>query len=147
MFGLKRHGFLWLISFALLAGVVSLVLGWSSWQKYKSSTDPARAMSMVGDADRPLFVDDLSLDSLKQALDRNLEFLAGREVATMIHYPVPPHLQEAYSDRRSSWMSYPLTEQLAKEVLSLPMGPHLGLDQAEYVCDSVLEFFHGRKGR
>jgi dTDP-4-amino-4,6-dideoxygalactose transaminase len=57
-------------------------------------------------------------------------------VDTIIHYPIPPHLTGAYApefaDRR-----LPLAEQLGEEVLSLPMGPHLALEDADRVADTV----------
>jgi dTDP-4-amino-4,6-dideoxygalactose transaminase len=46
-------------------------------------------------------------------------------VGTMIHYPIPPHLQPAYAGLNLNDGDFPLAEQMAKEVLSLPMGPHL----------------------
>lgn len=51
--------------------------------------------------------------------------LAERGVGTMIHYPIPPHLQPAYADLHYHKGAYPLSERIAKEVLSLPIGPHL----------------------
>ena len=82
--GLQRRRLLWLVVFALLAAGVSLALGWRSWQRYRASTDPSLALSPVEEASRPVVVDDLPLDSLKQALDRNLQFLSrldpGQEI-------------------------------------------------------------------
>ena len=57
------------------------------------------------------------------ALQMRLQ-LAG--IGTMIHYPIPPHLQPAYAELGFSEGAYPLTEAIHREVLSLPMGPHLG---------------------
>lgn len=51
--------------------------------------------------------------------------LGGEGIGTLIHYPVPPHLQDAYSELGYSLGSFPQAEQLADEVLSLPMGPHI----------------------
>ena len=50
-------------------------------------------------------------------------------IGTQIHYPIPPHMQKAYADMRIMPDAFPLTRDLASEVLSLPMGPQLGLDQ------------------
>ena len=44
---------------------------------------------------------------------------------TLIHYPIPPHMQQAYSGLRIAPDALPLAHTLASEVLSLPMGPHL----------------------
>lgn len=49
-------------------------------------------------------------------------------IGTLIHYPIPPHLQAAYAGLGYSPGDLPLAETLAGDVLSLPMGPHLGLD-------------------
>jgi dTDP-3-amino-3,4,6-trideoxy-alpha-D-glucose transaminase len=46
-------------------------------------------------------------------------------IDTLIHYPIPPHLQQAYAGLHLPRGSFPLAEKLADEVLSLPMGPHL----------------------
>ena len=45
-------------------------------------------------------------------------------VGTLIHYPIPPHLQGAYREFDFAPGSFPIAEQLAREVLSLPIGPH-----------------------
>jgi len=51
--------------------------------------------------------------------------LTARGIGTLIHYPAPPHLQGAYRNLGHSAGSFPLAEAIAREVLSLPMGPHL----------------------
>ena len=51
--------------------------------------------------------------------------LAARGIGTLIHYPTPPHKQPAYADLGYRADAFPLASQLADEVLSLPMGPHL----------------------
>ena len=58
-------------------------------------------------------------------------------IATMIHYPIPPYRQRAYADLHQIAGSLPLAERLANEVLSLPMGPHLGTDQHSQVTDNL----------
>jgi dTDP-4-amino-4,6-dideoxygalactose transaminase len=70
-------------------------------------------------------------DDLQRALGK-----AG--VGTFIHYPIPPHLQEAYRFAGWSLGAFPIAERLADEVLSLPMGPHLSIQQAEAVVDAML---------
>jgi dTDP-4-amino-4,6-dideoxygalactose transaminase len=56
-------------------------------------------------------------------------------IGTLVHYPVPPHKQGAYSSMRS--LHLPIAERLAAEVLSLPMGPHLSADGVQEVADQV----------
>lgn len=57
-------------------------------------------------------------------------------VETLIHYPVPPHLSEAYAPDHA-WGAFPITEKAAKTHLSLPIGPHLDLVQLDHVIASV----------
>lgn len=71
----------------------------------------------------------------RDALAARLQ-VAGIE--TMVHYPVPPHLAPAYRDLGYLTGSFPVTEVLAKTVLSLPIGPHLHADAADQVVESVL---------
>lgn len=70
--------------------------------------------------------------------DRLAARLAEAGVQTLIHYPIPPHRQQAYASMGLGEGSLPIAEQLAGEVLSLPIGPHLGMDQAERVAEAVL---------
>ena len=70
----------------------------------------------------------------RQSLQRRLE-AAG--ISTLIHYPVPPHLSEAYSEMKYDAKALPRTGALAREVLSLPMGPHLTHEQAREVVRAV----------
>lgn len=63
--------------------------------------------------------------------------LAERGVETLIHYPVPIHLQRAYRDLDLREGAYPVAEAAASEVLSLPMFPQLAEDEIEYVCRQV----------
>jgi dTDP-3-amino-3,4,6-trideoxy-alpha-D-glucose transaminase len=60
--------------------------------------------------------------------------LEGAGIGSLIHYPIPPHLQDAYADLKQGRGSYPLAEKLADTVLSLPMGPHMPLDAVDEVC-------------
>lgn len=63
--------------------------------------------------------------------------LAEAGVGTLIHYPIPPHMQETYADRGLAPDTLPLARQLAHEVLSLPIGPQLLLADAAQVIDAV----------
>jgi len=69
--------------------------------------------------------------------ERVQEALAERGVQTLIHYPLPPHLQKAYSNMDLPAGSYPVAERLAEEVLSLPIGPHATADQAAAVVEAL----------
>ena len=65
------------------------------------------------------------------------QFLQARGVATMIHYPVPPHLQPCYTDFAQH--DLPIAVQLANEVLSLPISPMVTPEQCRYVIEAVSE--------
>lgn len=58
-------------------------------------------------------------------------------IGTMIHYPIPPHLQPAYAELSIRSDSFPITEKIHNEVLSLPIGPHIFSSQVSLICSSV----------
>jgi len=58
-------------------------------------------------------------------------------IGTLIHYPIPPHLQAAYADLNFSKGAFPIAEQIHDEVLSLPMGPAMSNEQVQQVIDAV----------
>lgn len=65
--------------------------------------------------------------------------LRDRGVDTLIHYPIPPHRQVAYADWVTPTTTYPMAERLARQVLSLPIGPHLSRIDADQVADVIIE--------
>jgi dTDP-4-amino-4,6-dideoxygalactose transaminase len=72
--------------------------------------------------------------------DELQKYLKSRGVGTLIHYPVPPHLSGAYAHFGMQKGSFPVAETIASTELSIPMGPHLGLDEAEYVVRTIREY-------
>lgn len=66
------------------------------------------------------------------------QHLAAQDIQTLIHYPIPPHQQQAYAEWNAQ--SYPLTEAMHQEVLSLPMGPTLSEADALKVTAAVNGF-------
>ena len=69
--------------------------------------------------------------------DKIKEALFQKAIGTAIHYPIPIHLQPAYSHLGLGTGSYPQSERLAGEVLSIPIYPQLRDDQIEAVCDEL----------
>ncbi|MGA9451195.1 MAG: DegT/DnrJ/EryC1/StrS family aminotransferase [Verrucomicrobiia bacterium] len=63
--------------------------------------------------------------------------LTQADIGTLIHYPVPPHLSGAYADGKWERGAFPIAEELADTVLSLPMGPHLSKAQVDLVVGEV----------
>lgn len=73
----------------------------------------------------------------RDALQRHLE-QAG--VGSLVHYPVPPHLQAAYQDMGFRVGAFPHAERIATEELSLPIGPHMSEEQVDQVIAAVRGF-------
>lgn len=69
--------------------------------------------------------------------DELTRHLRERGIGTLIHYPVPPHLQEAYRDLGGAEGDHPVTEAIHREVMSLPMGPHLDEDAVTAVVTAL----------
>jgi len=70
------------------------------------------------------------------------KFLDSKGIATGLHYPLPLHLQKAYSDLGYNKGDFPITENIAGRLLSLPMFPELTRNQIRYVCDMIKEYIH-----
>lgn len=68
------------------------------------------------------------------------EHLTSRGVQTLLHYPVPPHLQDAYGHLGLKEGAFPVTEAIHRECISLPMGPHVSEDQVDMVIDAMRSF-------
>ncbi len=71
--------------------------------------------------------------------DRLQQELRARGVTTLVHYPLPPHRTEAYADLELAPGSFPITERICAEVLSLPIGPHLSDAQVERVVEATID--------
>ena len=74
--------------------------------------------------------------------DRLQEKLAAAGIPTMIYYPVPLHLQQAYKGYGYQAGDFPVAEELSKTVLSLPVHTELTTDQQDYIIEHVLRFIH-----
>ncbi len=69
------------------------------------------------------------------------EFLKNKGIPTMVYYPKPLHLQEAYRFLGYRNGDFPVSEKMGKNVLSLPMHTELEMDQLEYIVRSIKEFY------
>ena len=63
------------------------------------------------------------------------QFLADNGVQTLIHYPIPPHKQKAYEEWNN--LSYPISEKMHREVISLPISPVMSADEVSKVIEVV----------
>ena len=72
--------------------------------------------------------------------DKLQKHLSEAGIGTLVHYPVPPHLSGAYADGGWKRGDFPLTEELADTVLSIPVGPHLDGDGIAFVIHTLQAF-------
>ena len=72
-----------------------------------------------------------------QKRDDLINKLSKAGIGTMVHYPIPPHLQLAYKEMGKKKGDYPISEKIHKEVLSLPITPGISLLEVEAVIDAL----------
>ena len=72
--------------------------------------------------------------------DALVKHLNEKGIPCGVYYPIPLHLQKAYADERYNEADFPVTNQLVKEVISLPMHTELDNEQIEYITSTILEF-------
>ncbi|MDO8998419.1 MAG: DegT/DnrJ/EryC1/StrS family aminotransferase [Bacteroidota bacterium] len=69
------------------------------------------------------------------------EYLTKNNIGTIIHYPIPPHLQEAYSEMNFKKGQFPIAEEMAETSLSLPLYPGIKNEELEFVANTIKKFF------
>jgi len=67
-------------------------------------------------------------------------YLEKEGIGTLIHYPVPLYSQAAYEEMNHVRDNFPISNAISEQILSLPIGPHLSIEAAEYVCKTVNSF-------
>ena len=72
--------------------------------------------------------------------DELVKYLSKSNIPCGIYYPVPLHLQKAYKSKRYNQSNFKVTNQVVKEVISLPMHTELTDDQIDYISECVKEF-------
>lgn len=70
--------------------------------------------------------------------DKLQYYLADNNIQTLIHYPIPPHKQEAYKEWNN--LSFPITEQIHREVLSLPISPVMSSEEVKIVVEFINKY-------
>lgn len=90
----------------------------------------------------PILVKESKSEGVKELRDRLHDYLAEKEIGTVIHYPIAPHKQECYA--KESWnmpqLSLPITEMIADAELSLPISPCMSQEQVEWVVECINAF-------
>lgn len=74
--------------------------------------------------------------------EKLMNYLSSKNIATVMHYPLPIHLQPAYRFLGYKKGDFPITEKLADEILSLPMFPELKNSEIKYICNQIANFYH-----
>ncbi len=77
-----------------------------------------------------------------QRRDELMKFLEDAGISTMIHYPVPPYLQKAYVHLNIPKGTFPIADELAETMISLPIWPGLKDDDVRYICQQIKTFFN-----
>ncbi len=72
------------------------------------------------------------------------KYLSESGIGTMVHYPIPPHLQLAYSELQYQKGDFPIAEEVANTCLSLPIASYLSSDQVEYIIAQIEQFYNAR---
>ena len=111
-------------------------------QKYsKAFAGHANIITPVvkGDRDSHVF-HQYTLRIIDADRDALMQHLLDKGIPCAIYYPIPLHSQKAYADTRYNESDFPVTNQLVKEVISLPMHTELDDEQIKFITDSVLEF-------
>lgn len=80
----------------------------------------------------------MKLDGINR--DELNAFLASRDIPSMIYYPVPGHRQKMFSSFNLGDLDMPITDDLTKRVLSLPIHTEFEEEQLKYICDNIKEF-------
>lgn len=70
------------------------------------------------------------------------QHLTAQGIGTLIHYPVPPHRQQAYAHLNMPASAFPIAEEIASTALSLPMWPGMTEEQVKQVAAAVRGFFN-----
>jgi dTDP-4-amino-4,6-dideoxygalactose transaminase len=73
--------------------------------------------------------------------DALMQHLTENEIGTLIHYPIPPHLQQAYANLGFSKGDFPIAEEIADTCLSLPIWPGMNETEVAFVATSIKQFF------
>ncbi|SNB46140.1 DegT/DnrJ/EryC1/StrS aminotransferase family protein [Geobacter sp. DSM 9736] len=76
-----------------------------------------------------------------------MQALTAKGIGCGIHYPVPVHLQEAYSSLQLGKGSFPVAERHGEEFVSLPLFPEMEASQVEYVAETIKDYFAARDCR
>lgn len=70
--------------------------------------------------------------------ERFMQYMNHNQIQTLIHYPIPPHKQEAYKEWSS--LSFPISERIHSEIVSIPISPVLDMEDVKYISEAINEY-------
>ncbi len=70
--------------------------------------------------------------------DQLQEYLSSKGIGTLIHYPIPPHLQKCYNDLGHHKGDFPIAEEISDSILSLPIYPGMTQNQVQYIAEQII---------
>ena len=73
--------------------------------------------------------------------DQMQKALNQEGIGTLIHYPIPPHKQQAYASLGFEASAFPIASSLAEKLLSIPIGPHLTLENSNRVIEAIKKHY------
>jgi len=134
---------------AMQAGMLQVKLAhlakWNA-QRRERAVEYARLLSAAPDAVTPVYEPSWSRAVYHLYVVRTddregmMSHLKSAGIGSGIHYPVPLHLQKAYSSLNYHRGDFPVVEKIAAEIVSLPMFPHITADQQAHVVKEVVHF-------
>jgi dTDP-4-amino-4,6-dideoxygalactose transaminase len=134
---------------ALQAGFLSVKLKHlSNWNNERRQLAKRYIFLLTGTGDLILPLDIAGVESVYHLFvirtrkrDKLRGYLEEHNIGTLIHYPIPPHLQKAYAYLGLRPGSLPIAEEMARTVLSLPLYPGLKEEDQEYIADVIKRFY------
>lgn len=115
-------------------------------KRQKIATEYIKSLNGIGDLILPRTMDGAThvyhVFTIRTASRNKLQkYLLKNNIGTIIHYPVPPHLQKAYKDLGYKKGDFPIAEKLAKTSLSIPIFPEMNLGEQEHVVETIRKFY------
>ena len=131
------------------AGVLSIKLPFlDAWNKERAGISGcySRHLKGIGDLTLPKMADGCTSSHHLYVIrtshrDALQEYLTRQGIGTLIHYPIPPHLQNAYKDWGYKQGDFPIAEKMASTCLSLPLFIGMTQDQVNYVIENIQSFY------
>lgn len=130
---------------ALLSAKLPALVGWNN-ERNTIAKKYAEQLHNIGDVVLPQLANNCTsvyhLFVIRTTKRKELqEHLNKAGVGTIIHYPVPPHLQNAYKELNYKKGDFAIAETIAETALSLPIYPGLTDDEISYVCNCIKSFY------